>query len=318
MLLLYGPGDSVQAILPLALRRVAFRRAPVTALTWAIGDIGCPDHLDLLAEPGVDLDPLIAALEALPWEILILGNLAGDAPNIARLSAALARDGCVTRSAPLWSCPYLELPGSWDEYVGRLTPTRRQTLGRKQRKLHREHRVTITDYGGDRLAEGWTHLVALHGLRWAGGGVFIAPRIERLHRSFARQLAARDQLWLATLDLDGEPAAAWYGFCHRDTVYFYQGGRDPKWKHESVGLVLMAAMIRRAIERGYRRFDFLRGEETHKLQWTSMRHVTRELVVFRRGWRSGWLRALDWAGRLRTRLRGRSAFPAPVEDQADG
>jgi hypothetical protein len=33
--------------------------------------------------------------------------------------------------------------------------------------------------------------------------------------------------------------------------------------------------------------------------------VTQDLVVFRPGWRSQWLRGLDLAGRLRARLRGR-------------
>src|SRR5437879_2038203 len=103
----------------------------------------------------------------------------------------------------------------------------------------------------------------VHGLRWRalGGGMgppdAAARGAELLQRRFAAELAARRQLWLTTLDLDGEPAAAWYGFTWGDSVYFYQGGRDPRWDRESVGLVLMGTMIRRAIERGYRRFDFL-------------------------------------------------------------
>src|SRR5204863_193458 len=97
------------------------------------------------------------------------------------------------------------------------------------------------------------------GLSWAigGGGTFSDPRVERLHRTFAAELSRQGRLWLTTLDLDGTPAAAWYGFADRDTVYFYQSGRDPRWEEKSVGVALMVKMIRRAIERGYRRFDFL-------------------------------------------------------------
>jgi len=296
-------GGGVEAILPLASRSVAFRRQRVTALTWAIGDLGCPDHLDVLALPEANVDALMPALRALPWDILILGNLATSAPNATRLARALARDGCAVRWAGLWPCPYLELPASWEEYLATLSANRRQVLRRRERVLEREHRVQVTDYDGERLDEGWGHLVALHGQRWADGGVFNDPRLERLHRSFAHELARRKQLWLTTLDLDGTPAAAWYGFADRETVYFYQSGRDPRWEDKSVGVALMVNMIRRAIERGYKRFDFLRGDEAYKRQWTDAERVTRELVAFRPSWRGQWLRSLDWAARLRARLR---------------
>ena len=67
----------------------------------------------------------------------------------------------------------------------------------------------------------------------------------------------------------------------------------------------MAAMLRRAIERGYRRFDFLRGRETYKFSWTSTERPVYDVVVLRPGWRGAWLRGLDLAGRARERLRSR-------------
>jgi len=48
-------------------------------------------------------------------------------------------------------------------------------------------------------------------------------------------MAEQQRLWLTTLDLDGRPVAAWYGFASGDTVYFYQGGRDPRGSGESGG-----------------------------------------------------------------------------------
>ncbi len=70
------------ALLPVAVGTVAFRRRPVAALTWAVGDVGCPDHLDLLADPSVPLDEAVPALLSLPWEVAILSNLAPGAPNV--------------------------------------------------------------------------------------------------------------------------------------------------------------------------------------------------------------------------------------------
>lgn len=320
-LVLRGSDGALQAILPILRRRVRFRRMPVRALTWAIGDTGCPDHLDVLAVPDADLRALVPALEDLPWQLLILSNLAPNAWAARRLCEAIAGHGYAVRRQALWACPYLELCDDWERYLATLTPTRRQTLRRKERNLRRNHTVTITDYDADRLEEGWSRLVALHERRWAGGtgGAFRDPRVVRLHRRFAAELAARRQLWLTTLDLDGEPAAAWYGFTSGDTVYFYQSGRDPRWDHESVGQVLMGTMIRRAIERGFRRFDFLRGEDAYKRQWTETQQITEEITVFRRGWRGRWLRALDAAAELWGRVRrgvrrGREAAAGEPDD----
>jgi len=299
-LLITAPdGGGLQAVLPVLPRRVTFRRVPVAALTFAIGDAGCPDHLDVLALPEVDLDALVPALEAMPWRILTLSNLAEHAPNADRLSQALARRGHVARRAPLWGCPRLQLPASWEDYLATLTATRRQTVRRKERNLSRHHRVELVDYSDATFDTGWSHLVRLHEDRWNNAGAFRDPVAIALQRGFASQMAAQEagggRLWLTTLDLDGVPAAAWYGFAAGDTVYFYQSGRDPRWEGESVGLVLMGAMIRRAIEHGYTWFDFLRGEDAYKTQWTVSQRKTQELVVFRSGWRGQWVRALDWA-----------------------
>ncbi|HVH09436.1 MAG TPA: GNAT family N-acetyltransferase [Gemmatimonadales bacterium] len=319
-LLLRTAGGGVEALLPVLVRGLSFHRVPVMALTWAIGDLGCPDHLELPAVPGADLEALAPALEALPWQVLILGNLAPDATNILRLGRALAARGHVMRRRGLWACPYLELCADWERYLATLTPTRRQTLRRKERNLRRHHAVALTDYDGERLDEGWRHLLMLHERRWrgAGGGAFQDPAVRRLHRRFAAELAASKQLWLTTLDVDGEPAAAWYGFTWHDTVYFYQSGRDPRWDRDSVGLILMGAMIRRAIERGYRRFDFLRGDDPYKRQWTETERMTEEITIFRRGWRGWALRLLDRAADLRARFRagrGRGeATAAPVDE----
>ena len=300
-LLLHGPDGSLEALLPVRLSRVRFHRVWVQALTWAIGDVGCPDDLDVPALPEADLSALAAALETLPWQVLILSNLVAGAANADRLCAALVRRGHVARQRALCPCPELELPASWDAYLATLRRSRRQALRYMERSLRRHHAVALTDYDEDRLEEGWRCLLSLHETRWDGGGAFQDPRSQGLQRRFAREMAKRKRLWLTTLDLDGRPAAAWYGFVSGDTVYFYQCGRDPRWERESVGLVLVSLMIQRAIERGYRAFNFLRGGDTYKQQWTPSRRMTGEAVIFRPGWGGRCLRALDAVATLRAR-----------------
>jgi len=293
-IVLRSAAGDVEALFPFRCHRARFRHAPVTGVGWAIGDLGCPDHLELLASPEADLDLLVAALDGVPWEVICLENVAETAPNIERFAAACERRGWTVQRNALWRCPYLELPESWEAYLSKLSASRRQTIRWSERKLRQQHAVVVTEYGAARLEEGWRHLERLHARRWGDGGVLREPATARLHRCFAAALASQGQLWLVTLDLDGTPAAAWYGFACGDTVYYYQGGWDPVWQRQGIGMVLAGLMIRRAIERGYQRFDFLRGEEPYKATWTSTARLCREVVIIRAGWRGAVLRGLDW------------------------
>lgn len=301
-LVLRGATGDVDAVFPFRVQRDGYWGIPVTELGWPFGDLGCPDHLDILATPEADLDALAGAIQQLSWVAIRLGNVAEAASNVERLCAACERRGWSVRRRPLGRCLYLELPDSWEAYLSSLSSHARHAIRRKERKLSREHDVVLTDYGQERLEAGLHHLQRLHTLRWSGGGSFRDPAMQSLHRRFAAALADRGELWLATLDLDGVPAAAWYGFSLGDTVYHYQSGRDPRWEQARVGSVLMGLIIRRAIERGYRKLDFLRGEEPYKMEWTQTARRCSEVVVFRTGWRGAALRGLD---RIQHPLRGK-------------
>lgn len=285
-------GD-VEGVFPFRVQRDRFWGIPVTSVAWAFGDLGCPDHRELLTSPVADLDALAAALEDLPWAVIRLDNVAETATNVDRFCAACERRGWAVRRRLIGRCPYLDLPESWEAYLASLSAHGRHAVRRKERKLFRAHRAVVTDYGPERLEEGWRYMQGLHGLRWGDGGAFRDPVWARLHQHFATSLADRGQLWLVTLDLDGAPAAAWYGFALGDTVYHYQSGRDLRWERDRVGTVLMGLMIRRAIERGYKRLDFLRGDEPYKAEWTQTARRRYEVVVFRNGWRGATLRWMD-------------------------
>jgi CelD/BcsL family acetyltransferase involved in cellulose biosynthesis len=297
-------GD-LESAFPFRVHRDRFWGVPVTGLDWAFGDLGCPDHLDLLASPAVDLDALVGTLEQVPWVVIRLGNVAEAASNVERFCAACERRGWTVRRRLIGRCPYLELPGTWEGYLSSLSSHGRHAIRRKERKLRQEHGVVLTDYGPGRLEEGLHHLQTLHTQRWGGGGAFRDPAWQRLHRRFAASLADRGQLWLVTLDIDDTPAAVWYGFALGDTVYHYQSGRDLRWERDRVGTVLMGLMIRRAIERGYQRLDFLRGEEPYKAEWTDTARRRYEVVVFRAGWRGAALRGLDRIAHIARRVLGR-------------
>ena len=290
-------------VLPFAISRRSGGPLPVHQLGWPLNDLGCPDHLDVPVASTAAATALVRALLPIPWQVLRLQSIDPSAPGAQRLAAALAELGCQVEWVAGNACPYLALPDSWDSYLGSLSPSRRQTIRRKERALFREHAATVVDYAPDRVEDGWSHLLRLH--HQSRRDSAFGPNEAKLQRAFADALASQDRVWLTTLNVGDSPVAAWYGFAAGDTMCFYQSGRDPAWEQASVGQVLMGIMIRRAIERGFRTFDFLRGDESYNATWTSTRRHDQILIAYRPGLRGTLARRSDTAKRaLRQAIQG--------------
>ena len=71
-------------------------------------------------------------------------------------------------------------------------------------------------------------------------------------------------LKLFLLDLDGTPAAAVMCFDYNSTVYLYNNSYDRKFHSLSVGLLSKVLSIQDSIQKGRKRYDFLKGDEIYK------------------------------------------------------
>jgi CelD/BcsL family acetyltransferase involved in cellulose biosynthesis len=167
--------------------------------------------------------------------------------------------------------PVLRFNGqSWDELLSKRSANFREQVRRRERKLRREHEVTfrLSDDPA-RLDDDLDTLFSLHGARWEGGGEWFTSTSERFHREFAFCALERGWLRLWILEVDGAPAAAWYGFRFGDAESYYQAGRDPAWSDSSVGFVLLVHTIRAAREDGAAEYRFLQGGEDYKYRFTA-------------------------------------------------
>jgi CelD/BcsL family acetyltransferase involved in cellulose biosynthesis len=156
---------------------------------------------------------------------------------------------------------------TWDEYLAGQSRNFREQVGRRERKLVREHnlRFRLAD-DADRLAADLDLLFRLHRDRWRGARTDFSSR-EAFHRDFARTSFWRGWLRLWFAEFDGEPAAAWYGFRFAGTESYYQAGRATQWADTSIGFVLLAHSIREAFRDGMREYRFLRGGENYKYRF---------------------------------------------------
>jgi CelD/BcsL family acetyltransferase involved in cellulose biosynthesis len=70
----------------------------------------------------------------------------------------------------------------------------------------------------------------------------------------------------SVLKLNGASVAALFAFDYHDIVYLYNSGYDPQQRPLSVGIISKVMLIKDSIERGKKKFDFLKGNEHYKYQ----------------------------------------------------
>ena len=235
----------------------------------------CSDYLSVLSEPAVE-GPVAGALAdwlsgAHTWDLLELCGVDAEDTAVRRLVEQLeARGNTVHRRAGP-NCWRIELPTGWQEYLGRLSKDHRKQIRRTTRGILATDRVRV--HGVERLDDlprAQDVLIDLHQRRRRSvgqPGSFTSARFAAFHRDVMPDLLRSGQLRLDWLELDGVPLSAEYQLTGDGVVYAYQSGVNPDALEHSPGRMSHVSMLKRAIEKGYRALDFLRGDEPYKAHW---------------------------------------------------
>jgi CelD/BcsL family acetyltransferase involved in cellulose biosynthesis len=222
--------------------------------------------------PGEDLGPVCAPVDRvrvarmLPHALDRLGAQLVLAEQISREPGWSALTGA--RVLRTEGSPVVGFDGlSWEQLLGRRSRGLRKELRRQQANLEREHAVRYRLGGGtpEELERDLDVMFALHGARWRHDSQFLQD--GRFHRAFAAVARERGWLRLWFLEADRRAVAASYGFRYANVEFDYQGGRDPAWTAASVGLLLVAHSVRKALEEGVSEYRFLRGDEPYKYRF---------------------------------------------------
>jgi CelD/BcsL family acetyltransferase involved in cellulose biosynthesis len=260
---------AVQGIAPLFRTRT---RAGLDGLMF-LGSIEISDYLDLIVPPGSAMefaDDLLRAVEdSAPSgpKALDLYNIPEASSTLGALEAAAAARGWVVTRERLQPCPIIALPASWDDYLNGLEKKQRHELRRKLRRAEGHPtpaRLRLVGPGEDLEAatESLLRLMAYE-VRKTG---FLTEAMRRQFRATVQAAAENGWLQLAFLDVGGGPAAGYLNFDYRGRIWVYNSGINPEHTSLSPGWVLLAHLIRWAIENGRSEFDFLRGDEPYKRQ----------------------------------------------------
>ncbi len=180
--------------------------------------------------------------------------------------------------------PYVDVSGSFEDYLGRLDRHHVKETARRRRRLEGEGTVEFAVEDGrerldELLAEGWP-VEASGWKRETGTAIDSRPDTLAFYTEIARWAAGRGILRLAFLRLDGRAIAFEFALEDVGVYAILKGGFDVELRKFGPGGLITHDQLKRAFDLGLSRYEFLGTDEPYKTVWTPAVHERRVLQAF--------------------------------------
>jgi CelD/BcsL family acetyltransferase involved in cellulose biosynthesis len=251
-----------------------------------LGGLDVTDYMGPVSAPGLEgaaAEELMQALASeVRWERAELGGLPVEGRWLGALEAAASAHGLSVESGSDGVAPVISLPHAFDAYLAALPSKLRHEIKRKERRLVEEagpYRVHLSN--PETLDADLDRFVELHRSSPGPKGKFMHAGMEIFFRRLGESFLASRHFHLAFIEVEGRKAAGAIGFAFRNTFYLYNSAFDREFSRLSPGMVLVADLIRRAIDDGKIRFDMLKGDLEYKYRFGSTPRHMGKLVLTR-------------------------------------
>ena len=233
-----------------------------------MGDPDVCDYQDFIVAPGRGrefFENLLDHLRRQGIGSLDLNMVRADSKVLTELVAVAKSLKCEVSCDPEDVTLELDLPSSWDKFLGKLTGKQRHEVRRKLRRLNEAGEINyrvVEDF--EQVTDEMETFLTLFGLSRSDKAAFMTSQMAKYFRSLAETMAKANLLKMYFFDLDGTPAAAVMCFDYNSTIYLYNNGYDGQFSSLSVGLLSKVLTIKDSIIKGRKKYDFLKGTEEYK------------------------------------------------------
>ncbi len=245
--------------------------APLVRKGETASFIGCADvcdYQDFIVAPGKEEDFFLAMMDHFSREgvtRLDLNPVRRDSLVLTHLLKIAQGQGSKITCEPDGVTLELDLPPTWDDYLQLLKGKQRHEVRRKLRRLDEAVEInyrTLEDK--EAIKSEMDVFLNLFRESREDKTTFMSAQMESFFRAISLALAEIKILRLCFLDLDGQPAAAVLCFEYNDTLYLYNSGYNLNFRSLSAGVLCKVLSIKDSIERGIKKYDFLKGSEAYK------------------------------------------------------
>lgn len=252
-------GDKVIGIAPLMIRN---------DIAYLIGDTDVCDYLDFIVTPGMENDFFVVLLDYLKQnsiKSLDLNHVRPDSTVLENLIKAAETKNCRVTTHKETVSFEMDLPSSFDKYLETLSAKQRHEVRRKLRRLTEEGRIEYRFIEkGNELPAAMDVFFRMFTQSRQDKAVFMTEQMKSYFRLLVDAMKEIGLFKLGVLELDNKPVAEISCFDYDDCMYLYNSGYDPQYVSLSVGLLSKVLAIKDSIEKGKKRFDFLKGAEAYK------------------------------------------------------
>jgi CelD/BcsL family acetyltransferase involved in cellulose biosynthesis len=175
--------------------------------------------------------------------------------------------------------------GGYDAYLAARSRNFRSQLGRRRRKLEKEHSLSFRmTTEAAQLDADFDTFLRLHDERWddRGGSSSGADEVRDFQRAFAAATLEQGWLRLWIAEADGAPQAAWYGWRLGNRYCYSLSGLAKAYEDRALGTVLLAHTIEQAAAEGATVYDLMWGDEGYKSRFETDSRDAASWVLGRR------------------------------------
>ena len=178
--------------------------------------------------------------------------------EIQSLQESLTKSNFNINLTPSDISVYIELPKTYEEYLGSLDKKKRHELKRKLKKFTKEFSEYEILKGNSK--DQCSSFIELHKNSSKEKDEFMTKDIQE----FFSRLLNIDGWTIYLLLVKGEVAAGNFCFENKKALYLYNSGKNKVFDDFSVGMFLTHHLIKESIKQKKKTFDFLKGSERYK------------------------------------------------------
>ena len=218
------------------------------------------------------------------WHLLFARQLPSGSVTLETLAECAEHDGFLVGRKEGEASPFVPFAGTWSRYYSTLSRNHRSKVNKGLNRLRRTADVrleVITDAGdvAAALADG----IAIEAAAWKarhGTAIVSDANVLQFYQEYAARAAATGTLRLLFLNVGGRRAAFAYALESGGKLFVLKAGYDPEFARYSPYNLLCALVFQDGFARRLDEYEFLGGNETWKLDWTSQVRKHEWLYVF--------------------------------------
>lgn len=149
-------------------------------------------------------------------------------------------------------------------------------IQRREKKLYELGNVSI-NVGGKFDKKAWSKIQEFHKKRWKQS-IFFNEKYINFYEEFSK--CYYDNVELSYIEINNEIVAVHFGFKDNKKIYYYIPAYDERYINYGVGAILLYNIIEHYSDK-ILEFDFLRGNEQYKFNWTDEISMNFDVKVFK-------------------------------------